>query len=169
MAFNAWHYGLTLVCAGILGVVVASAPADERLVGKVVITIRDEVIVRRDKRTELACDVGERFTVVKDEGERLDIGPGWVSRRDVLPVDEAIRQFSEAIESAPTADNYYRRASGCFAKGDLTQALLDANECLERDRKHHRAMALRAECWKAKGRFDLAEMNVTDAINIKPI
>ena len=165
---NYWRRTVILLVAGLVNLLPRSGAADDSLIGKRVLTILSNVDIERDGRTIFRCHVGEPLTIVKEEGDRLYVGIGWINRRDVLPIDEAMRRFSQQVETAPTADHYYQRARGYLANDDVTQALLDAHECLIREPKHAEALALCGECWKRKSRLELAEMNVTDAISIKP-
>ena len=83
--------------------------------------------------------------------------------------DEAIKEYTEAIELDPTsAAAYVNRASAYKRMGQFDLAIGDCNKAIELDPNLAVAYANKASAYNGKGQFDLAIDDCNKAIELDP-
>ncbi len=82
--------------------------------------------------------------------------------------NEAIAQFTKAIQIKPTSAAYSYRAYVYLLQNKTAPALSDCNKALEIDPKNSQAYNNRAAAYQRKGDFDQAILDCNKAIEINP-
>jgi len=120
--------------------------------------------MRVDIRTILfPATVGD----VKDES--LWLGRGWVSKNDVMTIDEALKFFDEQIQEMPTNPRWWKtRGAAWREKGDFDKSIKDLTEAIRLDPKNATTYSNRGSTWAFKGEFDNAISDHTEAIKLSP-
>jgi len=131
------------------------SPLSAQKVGdRLMVVAESAAEVKMDSRTIVAISRGESATVeaVSDAGFRVDYGygSGWIAKRDVLPVDEAIRYFTKAIANKPRAVDYFARGNAWFEKNQYDKAIADFGEAIRLDPKCHRHLRFGASRTRPK-------------------
>ncbi|HVX10641.1 MAG TPA: tetratricopeptide repeat protein [Pirellulales bacterium] len=109
----------------------ADGPGSDLTTGCVVLARRPGVQFRIETTRSGPMHAGLMERVQKVQGDWLWLGRGWVQRRDVVPIWEAVEYFTVQIEQKPTAFAHTARAAasakrGAFpeeADGDIAKAL----------------------------------------------
>ena len=114
---------------------------------------------------------GHGLRVERTEADRYQVwwqGKGvWINRADVLPTDEALDYFTEAIRQNPNAVDYVARG-GLRLGTDLEGALDDFNKAIALDQSQAWFYDDRGSGWIAKGELDKAMADFNTAILIDP-
>ena len=89
---------------------------------------------------------------------------GWVKRSDVVTIDEALKQRSEALRREPSAANFNNRGNAWFSKGKLDFAIKDYDEAIRLKPTDGIYYYNRGEAWLQKGDAKPAISDLTEAI-----
>ncbi len=93
---------------------------------------------------------------------------GWVHRRDIIPIDQAIDFFTAAIKRNPTSDDHDIRGMIWSHKGEYDIAIADYNEAIRLDPKQIDNYNNRGIAWADKGEYDKAIADYNEAIRLDP-
>jgi tetratricopeptide (TPR) repeat protein len=94
---------------------------------------------------------------------------GWVAKRDVASIDEAIRVFTEAIEHKPIAGDYFGRGLARYFLGDLDKADADFKQAIRIAPKFAGAYNALGEVQSRNTRdLDKAIASYAEAIRLEP-
>jgi tetratricopeptide (TPR) repeat protein len=94
---------------------------------------------------------------------------GWAKPGDVMPAEQAMAYFSDAIKAKPTdAFAYAMRAILRLDKGEYDQAIADDDEVIKLDPKDAIAFSNRGDAWYAKKDYDKAIADYTEALKLDP-
>jgi len=126
----------------------------------------------RDERYVLGTITrGHDLRVEKTEADRYQVwwqGKGvWIDRADVLPSNEAIDYFTEAIRQQPTAVDFIVRG-GLRMGTDPDGALDDFNKAIDLDQSQASFYDYRGFTWMVKGDFDKALADFDEAMRLDP-
>ena len=140
-------------------------------VGDRVMAIRDAALKQGDRIVGTFYR-GQSALVEAVNADWLWVNPnvsGWVQRKHVLPLDQAITYFTNQIRQNPRDDGlYYYRATAWKHKGELDIAIADFNESIRLNPEDAAAAYDgRAYCWYLKGEYDksLADYNYSLRLN----
>jgi Flp pilus assembly protein TadD len=140
-------------------------------VGDLVVAIRAAQLKESDRVVgTMNRGIFARVQAVKEELLWVEPGArGWVDRKDVATLDQAIPYFTEQIRQNPNDHDAYRaRANAWRNKGQSDNALKDLDEAI---RLHPTEAAYyndRGLIWSSKGEFDKAIADFGDAIRLRP-
>ncbi|MFL5242054.1 MAG: tetratricopeptide repeat protein [Gemmataceae bacterium] len=100
--------------------------------------------------------------VEKEDGRRIQVrtssGSGWISKTDVVPLNDAVGYWSERIkEDDRDSRSYTMRATAYVTKGDLETAIKDHSQAI-------RLSPNEAACWYNRGNAYLAKADYANAI-----
>jgi tetratricopeptide (TPR) repeat protein len=93
---------------------------------------------------------------------------GYVNQKHVIPLEQGIAYFSEAIHQAPTAEDLATRASLWNFAGEPDRALQDVAAALGRDPRFLPALVERSVALEIQGDLDEAVAAATQALAIDP-
>jgi tetratricopeptide (TPR) repeat protein len=93
---------------------------------------------------------------------------GWVHRRDILPVSQALEFFDAALRRNPTGGDYHIRGMIWDEKGEIDIALGDYNEAIRLAPKFASAYNSRGVIWRKKRQYDKAIVDYNEAIRLDP-
>ena len=168
-------YRLTFRCVAILCVVLQHAALDagDRSSalpeGSLVLARRAGVKFRIKNEDVGAMHAGVIVRVQKAQGEWLWLGRGWVQRRDVVPLGEAIEYFTSEIGRKPSAFCYIGRSSAATKLGNFaTSASGDIEKALALDPDFAPAYWRRATAFLAEYDYDRVIEAIDDAIRLDP-
>jgi tetratricopeptide (TPR) repeat protein len=139
----------------LIGTHVASTPAEVRFAdadGKALGTARG----------------GTVFDVLDVKGDMLRVDRGWIDRRDVVPLDDAIEFFSKQLRENASAVVYASRARIWNYLGEFDKAIIDCDAALALDENCAMAYDRRGQALTAKGRIDEALADADRAIALTP-
>ena len=126
--------------AGILALAIAAASASlcaqegKGWIGKQVVQRSSDFSLRVGSKVERMKDF-EAYRVEKVSGPWLGLRSfnhaGWASATDVIPIEQAIGVYSDAIRKSPKDDQLYvLRSAAREAHGEFDEALDDASEAV---------------------------------------
>jgi tetratricopeptide (TPR) repeat protein len=148
--------------------------AGDYKVGDLVVAVRDASLrVRREGRIETTDNVfpGVTMRIGSMQGRWLWVSngiPGWIDRRDVIPLDDAVDYFTEMIDRNPSLAKWrYARAVAWTNKGELDIAIADYNELIKL-RQSPAFYHVRGICHHSKGDYDKAISDFNEAIRLDP-
>ena len=144
--------------------------ADDPLVGKRVVVIRDKAPLEssgKEVGKAAECSV---FTVTAVEGSWLWIKSekAYLRRSDAVPFEEAIPHYTRLLESNKTAGNYWNRAQIWRLKGELDIALGDMNDAIRLKPDSSAWFSNRGLLWHDKKDYDKAIGDYSEAIRLNP-
>ncbi|HUY91442.1 MAG TPA: tetratricopeptide repeat protein [Pirellulales bacterium] len=94
---------------------------------------------------------------------------GWVRQRDAMPIDRAIRFFTEAIRQNPTAADYAIRGRLRNMKGgQIAGAIADFSEAIRLDPSQAELYKERGINYYIRREFDKAIADYAEAIRLAP-
>jgi tetratricopeptide (TPR) repeat protein len=99
---------------------------------------------------------------------REDGVSGWVEKRNVVPLNEAVAFFTEAIQTRPTNAAYLQRAAAHQLTGDLKAAIVDCGEAIVLTPTDYVAFNNRGFIHDLAKDYDRAVADFTETIRIKP-
>jgi tetratricopeptide (TPR) repeat protein len=95
--------------------------------------------------------------------------PGWVDRRDVVPLVAAGDYYTDLIRRKPdSAWAYASRATAWKEQGNFDKAIDDDTASIRIDPSDSMAYYNRGNAWLAKGEFDKALEDLNEAIRLDP-
>lgn len=164
--------------ASLIGIIVlvvsssASAQPSSPWLGARVVTRSSDIALRLGSSTiPPAGDLHPAYTVEYVQGNWLWVTSGdvfgWLTIRDVVPLDQAVSYFSRIIQRDPTnAAAYANRGSAWFKLKQYDRTIEDLTQAL-----HFQPVTLeyynkRGLAWLAKREFSIAIMDFTDALQI---
>lgn len=94
---------------------------------------------------------------------------GWVRKHDAMPIDQAIRYFSQAIRQNPTAADYAIRGRLHNMKvGHIAEAIADFTEAIRLDPSQAELYKERGIKYYIRREFDKAIADYSEAIRLAP-
>ncbi len=109
------------------------------------------------------------FQSKRKDGDKIWTGEAWVDSAKVLPVTEALKHYTELLESPEkqTAEAYCRRAAVYRHRGELTFALFDFNRALQLQADFALALAARGAIYRLAGSLEQATKDLEAANRLK--
>jgi tetratricopeptide (TPR) repeat protein len=92
-------------------------------------------------------------------------GIAWYEKREL---DNAIKDYTEAIRLDPNAVDFSNRGQAWSAKKDYDRAIADYTEAIRLDPKSAVPFNNRGEAWRNKNDYDRALADYTEAIRLEP-
>ena len=137
-------------------------------VGKTVMTIR-QASFRLPGKTVTQSDVCEVMNVDQEKGSWLWIADrgGWVSKRDVVPIEQATDYFTRIIKKDPSAQNFFYRGMAWFRQGRYYVAAGDFKNAI-REAPAPGYFNARGEAWRLAGEYKRALADFNAAIKLGP-
>ena len=143
------------------------------LVGKKVIAIRPEVVLRLQPADDAR---GADFTpscnpmrIVEEREQWLGSTHYWIRRADVVPLSDALECFTKQLERSPTAYAHVARSRVWrIEKHDLEKALADAEAAVRLDPTFALTWISRGECRNEQELYAEAIADFTRALEIDP-
>ena len=147
-----------------------SAVAQQSIVGKRVVVIKDKAPLAVSGQTAATAKECTVFTVDKVEGEWLWIKSerAYLRRGDVVPFEDAIAHYTRLLETNQTANNYWNRAQIWRLKGELDIALGDMHDAIRLNSTESAWFHGRGILWKNKKDYDKAIADYSEAIRLNP-
>ena len=142
-------------------------------VGSFVVPKSSDVALRDDAR-QVRIDDYLAVKVERIDGDRLLVsGPdgrsGWLSSDQVVPFDQAMDYFDQAIAKTPqNADAHWRRGRLWDQRSDNDRALSDFDEAIRLAPNHARCYDDRSGVLVRKEQFDRALADCDKAIQLEP-
>jgi len=94
---------------------------------------------------------------------------GWVDRKDVVTLDQAISYFTDVIRQNPNDHNAYRaRGNAWFLKGQFDHAIEDDSEAIRLNPKIGGYHNDRGLVWDSKGEYEKAIADFNEALRLHP-
>ncbi len=93
---------------------------------------------------------------------------GWVKAEQVVPLDEAIRDYTEELREHPSSAVYVDRGLIWKEKGEPDIAIADFNEAIRLEPDNEVAYLNRGNAWLAKGMYARAIADYGEAIRLDP-
>ncbi len=141
------------------------------LVGKRVMVTRWNANLKVGTKTVGSLRMGSLITVSKVSGDWLWIknARGWIERKNVVPVDQAIAHFSAAINRNRSAEAYHQRAVAYMALKQFDKALADLNLAITRESGNVAAYNDRGNVYRNLGqpKRAIAEFDKVIARNVR--
>ncbi len=146
------------------------ARAEDPLVGKRVVVIRDNATLEASGKEVAKVSECSVFTVGAVEGSWLWIKSerAYLRRADVVPFDEAIGHYTRLLEANKTANNYSNRAKLWRLKGELDLALGDMNDAIRLNPTESVWFLKRGILWGGKKEYEKAIGDFNEAIRLNP-
>ncbi|NOX56432.1 MAG: tetratricopeptide repeat protein, partial [Planctomycetes bacterium] len=135
-----------------------------------VCVIRDRAPIGVSGQAKTFAHLGEIFRA-EPRSERFFWIPKrrlWVSREDVLPLQEAYERFTSLLEQSPTAELFHARALVAAELGQNEAALDDFAAAIERAPKLVSAYINRGNLLRKLGQLDGALHDYDTAIRLEP-
>lgn len=115
---------------------------------------------------------GFPFLATKVEGDWVAAAnrqSGWVLRKHVLPLPEAIDHFTKHLEANPKDETLYIIRGVLWQKaGDFDQAIADFTASLNINPRNRFSYSNRAIAFKQKGEWELALGDYNEALRLDP-
>ena len=113
------------------------------------------------------------YQVERVDGDRLWLAAGgvsgWARSDEVIPFDQAVDFFTQAIRADPgAAKSYVLRGLIREARGEYDRALADYGEAIRLDPRSAVAFHNRGIVWSHKKEFDRALADLNEAIKLDP-
>lgn len=161
----------TVVIAVVLGVLPLVRSAQAQKVGDKVVVVSDSVEIKvRDDVIDTA-HAGAIFVVREVQEERIGInsvhGTGFIERRHVIPLSQAVSHWTKLIQSDP--DDFAAYVARGLAYRELREyekAIADYTEAIRLDPKSVAAHLDRGSVWSKKREYDKAIADFTEAIRL---
>ncbi len=147
--------GLTSVCAQEVTPVIVISPGVE---------------VRNRDGDRVPAGLGEvlNTTVQKDGWRWVPSHRGWVAAKATLPLPEAVRTFSAAIQARPTAEAWHHRGLAYAALGEYRKAIADFDQAIAMDPKSAALRVNRGNAYRDSGELDKALRDYNAALERDP-
>lgn len=143
-------------------------PPKSKWVGQRVMTVREAPFKLPGKEVTKS-DLCEIMTVDLEKGSWLWViaKNGWISKKDVVPVDEAIDYFTAQIRKKPTAEKFFTRGMAWFRQGRYYVAAGDFKNAIKIAPAPGYFNA-RGEAWRRAGENQRALADFNQAIKRGP-
>ena len=149
----------------------ASKKSVAGLLGRVVMTINWEVPVFQENVVIRYLPLGKIYEVTRIKGNGLwanqAVG-GWISADDVIPIDVAIKHFTEKINQDPSPKNFRNRGLACLALRDPDGAIRDFDAALAASPRNPFIYNSRGKAFSDKGEYSKAIEDFNFAILLDP-
>ena len=109
---------------------------------------------------------GEWLWVYYQSGTKLT--KGWLSRKDTVPLNEALNFVQAELQRQPSAELYNVRGTIYFERGAYDQSLADCNEAIRLDATRPYFWNNRGNVWRAKGEQVKAINDFNQAARLDP-
>lgn len=148
-----------------------AVPARAQSIGETVVVIRPTDV---KVRSEIVYrhNPGIHLVVGAVQGNWLWINhkvSGWISRDDVIPLDESAEYFSKLVQQDPdNTEHHLALANVWSAQGQWEQAIASFNQVLKLDPNNIAAYGNRAIAWRNMGDYPKAIADYDAAIRLAP-
>lgn len=157
-----------------------SAPGDDAVKDidppQHVIVITDMTKLMQGDVAASTLSPGQLMTFTKSNGDWRYTPDfhGWVSFRDVVPLDQAVAYFTKVIKEKPTAAAFHHRGIAHIALGEWEEALKDLNAAIQQGDKStyvfvNRGIAYRETQVPEKALQDFTQAIAVDDKNLQAI
>jgi tetratricopeptide (TPR) repeat protein len=144
--------------------------------GDRIIVTGEAAQLRSQTATTGSVPKGALLTVREVNGEWLWVNyqngttllKGWLSRRDTLPLEQALDFVQAELQRQPQAEMYNIRGTIYFERGAYDQSLADCNEAIRLDPNRPHFWNNRGNIWRAKGDQVKAINDFNQAVRIDP-
>jgi tetratricopeptide (TPR) repeat protein len=148
-----------------------TCPAFAQQMGDWVVATRDAQL-REGDRVVGMMHHGIFSRVQAVHGDLLWVEPGargWVDRKEVVTLDQAVPYFTDAIAQNPNDHHAYRaRGNAWYLKGQFDKAIADHSEAIRLNPNNGGSRHDRGLAWNAKGEWDKAIADYNEAIRLRP-
>ncbi|HUY87245.1 MAG TPA: tetratricopeptide repeat protein [Pirellulales bacterium] len=164
----------TSSAAIVLGFFASNAIADESWVGREILAKRPNAALKVGQQLGVSVTaLPQPMRVEREQGAWLWIDSaghaGWLKKDDVVPVEQAIRYFSELLEKEPkNAWAYNLRGLVREQRGELEAAIRDFTEALRNDPQRAAAYNNRGIALDRSGELPKAIADYSEAIKLDP-
>jgi tetratricopeptide (TPR) repeat protein len=107
-------------------------------------------------------------TVRKESGDSLCLGRAWVTKLQVVKLDDALDYYTDEIRSHPDSWAYTSRGIAWQEKNEYDKAISDFSEAIRLDPQHAAAYNGRGIAWAGKKEYDKAINDYSEAIHLNP-
>lgn len=161
------------VSAVLLGLFSFALPAQAQKVGDKVVVISDSVEIKVRAKVIDTTHAGAIFVIREVQGELIGInsvhGTGFVEKRHLIPLSQAVSHWSEVIRSDPEDSSaYIGRGLAHRELRDYDKAIADYTAALRIDPKSVAAYLDRGSVWSKKRDYDKAIADYTEVIRLDP-
>ena len=148
-----------LVSAVLLGLFSFALPALAQKIGDKVVVISDSVEIKVRTKVIDTTRAGAIFVVREVQGELIGInsvhGTGFVEKRHLIPLSQAVSHWSEVIRSDPDDSSaYIGRGLAHRELRDYDKAIADYEEAIRLDPKFQGPRVYRRSAWEKKGDWE---------------
>jgi tetratricopeptide (TPR) repeat protein len=167
---------LVLLFAALMGIATLAARAtaqEESLEGQQVMTIHWNAEFKLEQKVVDRVDLGRVFRVDKVTGTWVHVlgKSGWISQRDVLPLEEALLHFNVELRSAKDAEKpiaYHNRGLALNGLEKFDEAISDFDTAIIASPKIASFYNSRAFAYHRKSEYDKALADYNKAIELEP-
>ena len=161
----------------VIAVVFAFLPlarsAQAQKVGDKVVVVSDSVEIKVRNDVIDTTHAGAIFVVREVQDERLSVnsvhGTGFIEKRHVIPLSQAVSHWTELIQSDPEDfAAYVARGLAYRELREYEKAITDYTEAIRLDPKSVAAYLDRGSVWSKKHEYDKAIADFTEAIRLDP-
>ena len=162
-----------LVTTVALSLLSFAPPVQAQKVGDKVVVITDSVEIRVRNDVIDTTRAGAIHVVREIQGERIGIngvhGTGFIEKRHVIPLSQAVSHWSDLIRSdREDSAAYVARGLAYRELREYDKAIADYSEALRLDPKSLAAYLDRGSVWSKKREYDKAIEDFTEAIRLDP-
>lgn len=152
-----------------IGLLPSSLLAQE--VGDTIIAISDAELNTGSAVVETVSR-GVDLQVERVDGERLGVfwrgHEGWIHRSDVIPFDQGLKYFADAVRRDPSANNHVLYGIILEKSGNPDKAIDQFNAAIRLNPKYASAYNSRGSAWRLKGDREKAFSDFNEAIRLNP-
>ena len=162
---------MSCLTAVLLGLFSVSSPVGAEEPGQLMVVIQQTAIRVGTEDLE-TLPRGFPFTANQTQGDWVAVAnrkSGWVLKKDVLPLSDAIDHFSKLIKEKSKDETLLLIRGVLHQKaGEIDKAIDDFSEVLKINPRNRMAYSNRAIAWKHKGQVELALGDYNEALRLDP-
>ena len=135
-------------------------------VGQHVLARRSDVALYEGNRAVQRVPTGMMLDVLSIEGRWLWTGRGWVRNIDVVPLEEAISYFDDALRQRPSTFALVNRARAHLELREYDLAIADCSQAIELEAGFAPAYCVRGRAYVKRGNHDQALSDLSRALEL---
>jgi tetratricopeptide (TPR) repeat protein len=150
------------------------AAALSQELGEFVVVVAETAQLREGSKVVGTLNRGDQLRIDGIENRRYlalstwDYTHGWIDTKDVIPLDEGVEFFTQAIQRNPTPVDFAARGLVWVITGETDKAIADFDKAIEMQPAFVTAYLRRAIAFANKDDFDKAVNDCTEAIRLDP-